>query len=234
MVRHGRLGAPKLEEREQAIDLRRKGRTYSEILQEVKVAKSTLSVWLGKVGLTEKQQQRITDKKLAAMRRGGAARRAQRLTKTHELQREARVQLKKYRAEALFIVGLALYWAEGSKQKEWSVSQGVAFSNMDVRTHQVVLSWIERYLGLARSELTYELYLHTTSSASRARQYWSTQLLVPPGRIRLYLKRAERKTVRHNTADTYFGVLRIRVPKSTDTNRIIAAWIENMIEYACT
>lgn len=71
---------PKLKEREHAIELRRQGLTYSEILKRVPVAKSTLSVWLGEVQLTTKQQQRITEKKRSAMLRGAQARRAQRLS----------------------------------------------------------------------------------------------------------------------------------------------------------
>jgi len=50
------------EDYKKAIELRKKGLSYSEILKCVPVAKSTLSLWLRSVGLSKKQRQRLTDK----------------------------------------------------------------------------------------------------------------------------------------------------------------------------
>jgi transposase len=47
-----------------AIQLRREGYSYSEILKKVPVAKSTLSLWLRSVNLTNSQKQKLTLKKL--------------------------------------------------------------------------------------------------------------------------------------------------------------------------
>ena len=55
----------------EAIELRKAGLTYSEILSKIPVAKSTLSDWLYSVGLSKKQKQRITEKRLAASLKGG-------------------------------------------------------------------------------------------------------------------------------------------------------------------
>jgi len=57
-------------QKELAISLRQGGRSYSEILQKVSVAKSTLSLWLREVGLSKKQHQRLTQKRLKAAQRG--------------------------------------------------------------------------------------------------------------------------------------------------------------------
>lgn len=48
--------------KEKAVALRKEGKVYSEILKEVPVAKSTLSLWLRDVGLAKAQKQRITQK----------------------------------------------------------------------------------------------------------------------------------------------------------------------------
>ena len=55
----------KPEEKWKAVELRRKGLSYREILQHVPVAKSTLSLWLRTVGLSRPQTQRLTEKRLA-------------------------------------------------------------------------------------------------------------------------------------------------------------------------
>ena len=53
-----------------AIELRKQGFSYREILKQVPVAKSTLSLWLYSVHLSVPQKQTLTQKKLDAARRG--------------------------------------------------------------------------------------------------------------------------------------------------------------------
>ena len=240
MVRHAdtnnnigstRLGRPKLKERERAIELRTQGLTYSEIRKEVHVAKSSLSLWLGDVGLSQKQTQRITDKKRAAQRRGAAARRTERLDRTATIHTQSTIRMKKYLTDPLFLIGVALYWAEGSKQKEWNVSQPVAFSNMDVRTHQIMLLWVEKYLAVQREKLTYQLTIHATADVPHAVSYWKSHLALSAVRFKTYNKNNIPKSSRHNAQKQYYGVLRVVVPMSTDLNRQIAAWIDGMIQY---
>ncbi len=126
---------------------------------------------------------------------------------------------------------MTLYWAEGSKQKDWNVSQCMNFSNMDPKTHKVVLAWIQKYMGIRRNALRFDLYIHETADAEVAKEFWSKELGIVTSQIKTYFKRAK-ITGRHNIGRTYHGVLRINVPKSTDLNRRIAGWIEGVIEYA--
>lgn len=52
----------KIEEKKKAIELRKQGLSYREILEQIPVAKSSLSLWLRSVGLSKKQKQRLTEK----------------------------------------------------------------------------------------------------------------------------------------------------------------------------
>ena len=61
---------PKIEEKNKAIELRKQGLSYKEILEQISVAKSSLSLWLRNVGLSKKQKQRLTEKKLKSALRG--------------------------------------------------------------------------------------------------------------------------------------------------------------------
>jgi len=72
----------KLNLKEKAINLRKEGYSYSEILRQVLVARSTLSRWLHSVGLSKKQKQRLTRKKWASIRRGWDKWRETRINKT--------------------------------------------------------------------------------------------------------------------------------------------------------
>lgn len=51
------------EERLRATELRKKGMSYKQILKEVNVSKSSLSVWLRDIKLTKKQQEQIDNRK---------------------------------------------------------------------------------------------------------------------------------------------------------------------------
>ena len=70
---------PKIEEKNKAIELRKQGLSYKEILEQISVAKSSLSLWLRNVGLSKKQKQRLTKKKIASALRGALSRKNQRL-----------------------------------------------------------------------------------------------------------------------------------------------------------
>ena len=84
---------PKTEHRQRAIELRKQGLSYREILQQVPVAKSTLSLWFLSVSLSVAQKQALTQKKLDAARRGAESKRRQRLLSTAELTYLARQQI---------------------------------------------------------------------------------------------------------------------------------------------
>ena len=87
----------KLQEKEKAILLRKEGFSYTEILKQVPVAKSSLALWLQSVGLSKAQKQRLTDKKWASIRRGWEKWKNTRIKKTIHINTEALEQAKKTR-----------------------------------------------------------------------------------------------------------------------------------------
>jgi len=129
----------KMEESKKAINLRKRGHSYSEILKEVPVAKSTLSLWLRSVGLSKRQEQRLTEKKFAAALKGAQMRRKLRLTITEEIKNEAKDEIGSISNRDLWLIGIILYWAEGAKQKEHNPSQKVKFSNSDPKAIKIFL-----------------------------------------------------------------------------------------------
>ena len=140
----------KQKERERAIKLRRKGRTYSEILAQIPVAKSTLSLWLREVGIAQKQKQRLTQKKREASFRGGEARRRQRVEETRAILNQAEKEIGAISKRELWLIGSALYWAEGSKQKISNVAQQTQFSNSDSRMIEIFMTWLQDVIKIPR------------------------------------------------------------------------------------
>lgn len=218
-----------MEPKAKAIALRREGKTYKEIQRIVPVAKSTLSLWLRSVGLAKRQQQRISEKRLKAARKGADIRRSQRIREKEILRQSGVIDIGPLSERDRWLVGIALHWAEGSKQSSRSPSAGVVFGNMDSSMIRTYLLWL-RQLGVQDSDLVFELYLHA-ARASEAKNFvtwWSKEIKVPEANIKTYFKQGSSSTNRTNTGDLYHGLMRIKVKGSTSLNRRIHGWFEGI------
>ena len=122
----------KSEERRKAINLRRLGFTYNEILSRVPVTRSTLSLWLKDVHLGNDQTDRLVKMRRLAQLKGAHVKHEQRLNKLAVIKRETENEFQGFGKRDLFLLGVALYWGEGTKQKPHNISARVAFSNSDL------------------------------------------------------------------------------------------------------
>lgn len=218
-------------EREQAIKLRREGKTYAEILQTVPVAKSTLSLWLRSVDLAQRQRQRITRKRRGAQAKGALVRKRNRLQEQLLSLETGIKDVGTLTEREAWLVGVALYWAEGSKQYDYRPSTGIVFGNSDPGMLRFFLVWL-RMQGVSDAELVYELYLHSSrkEEVEKARRWWAKSLSLSLDSIdRVYFKQGNPKTRRHNRGDLYHGLLRIKVKSSTSLNRRINGWSQGLV-----
>lgn len=112
---------------ERARELRLEGKAYSQIAAELGVVKSTLSLWLRDLPYPD-WANRDRDERCAAARRGCEAARAHRDSRRHLTVAAAAASIESLSARELFVVGVALYWAEGTKDKPYRRSENVTFS----------------------------------------------------------------------------------------------------------
>ncbi len=223
----------KPDERRRAIELRRLGLSYREIRQSIPVAKATLSLWLRSVGLARRQVQRLTEKRLAAGRRGAEKVHRERLERVRRTMAEAEHEAAS-RIQAgdwLWLLGTALYWAEGEKPKEWARSPLVSFTNMDLRMILMVRQWLLQCCSVSVPQLGYGLYIHERADIRTAVNYWAQHLRVPPEELRICPKRHNPSTRRKNTGRSYYGTIRVIVRRSTYLNHRIAGWIRGLTKY---
>lgn len=219
--------------KEKAINLRKRGLSYSEILKQIPVAKSTLSLWLRSVGLSKKQKQILTDRKLASMKRGAFAKKNQRIQLSEKIKKESRAEIKLINKKELMLIGAALYWAEGSKAKEHNISQGIIFSNSDPLMIKLFLKWLKEVLKVKTSDINPEIYIHENSknNIKKVIKYWSHIINIPDKEFQhIYFKKNKISTKRKNIGKNYYGLLRVRVRKSTNLNRKVSGWIEGILE----
>jgi len=210
-------------EKEQAIVLRKQGFSYNEILRNVPVAKSTLSVWLKDIGIAKEQKQRLTEKRKAAQQKAQEACRNNRICKENIIISNAKAEITNISARELWLIGTVLYWAEGSKQKEKNVSQKVSFGNSDPKMIVLFHRWLKECCDVTDDRFYFCIYIHESADVLKARKFWSD--VVGTKIDNVYLKDHNPKTTRKNVGADYNGLLRIEVRKSTDLNRKIKGWI---------
>jgi hypothetical protein len=218
--------------KEQAIDLRKSGKTYTEITRLIPVSKGTLSFWLRNVQLSPQYLRKIQVLRQKAREKGWEARRNERLHRIAAIQHAAPAEVACFLSNPLWLVGLALYWAEGSKEKKWSKGSLVTFTNMDIDTILLFKRWSIIFLDVSSGDFSYSVYVHDTYATrlDEMRAWWASALKVEPQIIKVYLKRSNVNHVRHNDGNEYRGVFRLQIRKSVDMNRRISAWTTELVK----
>ncbi|KKP86892.1 MAG: hypothetical protein UR90_C0018G0009 [Parcubacteria group bacterium GW2011_GWC1_35_8] len=224
----------KVKEKEKAIALRKEGKTYSDILRAIPVAKSTLSIWLRSVGMAKAQKQIFTKAKRLASLRGGQAKKKQRIEKQEKIFFEAKSEIKNLSIKEFFLIGVVLYWAEGTKEKQYRPGSPTAFSNMDPKMIILFLKWLDEICKIPNNMILFEIMIHASHKEriDEVRQFWSkTTGFSVDNFSKVYLKNNKiKKTNRKNTGEKYHGVLKIMVRRSSNLVRKIAGWSDGIFE----
>lgn len=162
------------------IRLRKAGYTYREIIAKVPVSKSSISLWLQDMPLTEAEKSILKHHRDAGISRGriraAASLRNLREERDATLFKHAKDEYEKYRENPLFYTGISLYWAEGSKR-----SNAFSFVNSDPEMIVLMLEWMETFLGVSRSGIRARLYIHKPYAHENCEEYWSRQTGIPTG-----------------------------------------------------
>jgi hypothetical protein len=217
-----------VQERQLAIKLRRKGFSYKEIIQQVPVAKSSLSLWLKDLSLTENEKKYLKERRTANITRGriraATAHHKNKLQREHELFKIAKQEFDMFIAEPLFHTGISLYWAEGAKRNSTFM-----FTNSDSEMIHVMLLWLERYAKYPRTAHGYRLYIHKPYAHEGCEEFWSEELGVSLVQFRKTIYKPTGKLVKKRP--NYKGCLRIEVPCSTSLLLKMKFWINMLVEH---
>lgn len=210
-----------------AVELRKRGLSYSEIRAEVPVSKSTLSLWLNSVELTEEQKERLASISRRAALAGAKTRRHMRRSRQSQMYSAAMKAIDTITPRELWLMGTVLYWAEGAKEKEYRPGSGVEFTNSDPALVHLFLKWIQEVCGVERERIVFAIYLHEShrDSLEKVRTFWAGQTCFPLQEFeRVYFK-SNKPTSRRNIGRCYHGVLRIEIRASSKELRRITGWM---------
>ncbi|MGW8332859.1 hypothetical protein ACWGLE_33765 [Streptomyces sp. NPDC055897] len=211
------------EPRERARALRTRGMTYDEIQAELGCSKSSISLWVRDL---PKPEPRYTDEERRALMNEGLARlRAAQDEQRRETKRAARDGIGRLSERELFMVGVGLYWAEGTKDKTYRRTEQLQFINSDPDVIKVYLRWLE-LLGVPRERMRFRVSIHESADVAEAERFWAGLAGVDVSTFqRATLKKHNPRTKRKNTTEAYRGCLVVYVAKGAHLyRRMEGAW----------
>ncbi|MEU3722927.1 hypothetical protein [Streptomyces sp. NPDC031705] len=208
--------------RDRARELRLQGMTYDQIQLELGCSKSSISLWVR--DLPKPDRRRTREEASAIARRGWERTLLTRDTERRRVKQQAAAEIGRMSDRELFLTGVGLYWAEGSKDKPYDRRERVIFVNSDPGMISVYLAWL-RLLGVNPEHLRYCVTIHETANAADAVRFWANLVGVDADRfLKTALKRHNPKTIRKNTGENYYGCLTVRVLQGADLYRRIEGW----------
>ncbi|MBU4480404.1 hypothetical protein KKG48_03105 [Patescibacteria group bacterium] len=129
----------------------------------------------------------------------------------------------------MWLIGVALYWAEGSKEKDYRPGSCISFINSDPDMVKLFLVWLIEICKIRKEDIKLILYIHENhkNRIDEVKKYW----LLLTGFEKLdsiYFKKHNIKTIRKRVNGTYYGGLNIKVKSSSGLVRKIAGWVNGI------
>ncbi len=217
-----------VQEKVRAIELRRSGLSYRDIMKEVNVAKSSISLWLKDLPLTDYEKKALKKRRNTNISHGrikaaGELRR-RRLDREAVWLSEARTSFKENIHNPLFHTGISLYWAEGAKRSnQWS------FINSDEDMLGIILNWLEQFTEHTRKNIRFRLYMHKLYAHENCEVWWQKQLRIPSIQFSRTVYKPSGKGIKKRPQ--YKGCLRFEVPRSKGLLVKMKFWQNMLIEH---
>lgn len=173
----------RLKEKRKAINLRLAGKSYREIMAIIpNLSKSTLSGWLRNVKLNQEQEKNLRKNigKIIynARLKTAWAKRQKRIAQIKDTIEKAKKELPSLLKNHLFLIGVSLYWAEGSKTSEY-----IQFANSDPRIIKIMMRWFREICKVPEDKIRIHIYIHKIYKNERCEDFWSEITNIPVSRF---------------------------------------------------
>lgn len=148
----------------------------NEITQILGVAKSSVSIWVRDIEISESQLENLKQK--GHKRQVIESRRRSRL-KNEEQKRqliidEATKSIHEISHKELWLIGIMLYWAEGGKTQRM-----VRFSNGDPEMIKIMMAFFRQVCQVSESKFRGYIHIHPHLNHKYAELYWSSISDIP-------------------------------------------------------
>lgn len=223
-----------------AVDMRKRGFSYSEIENRLHVPKSTLSWWLKDLPMTDSQTQRLKEKRLQTARANSEKRILKTSRLIEEVKNSSAKDIKKISKRELWLMGIMLYWKERLlTENADDLRKGVRFTTSDPYIAKLFLKWLQDIGELKDNEIGFDIFIGKDKDRKdlidEVTDYWSDVTGFPKNYFtHIYFQIQKSKPQgrdrhrRKTQPRSVFGFLRIRVRASSMLARQISGWIRGI------
>ncbi len=211
-----------MSKRDKSIALRRKGLSVKHIAHQLGASQGSVSTWVRGVVLTPKQKLRLknyTHSPKVVEKRRQSRLRNELLKKSTSIE-ESAVSVEKMDLATLKVLGIGLYWGEGSKS-----TKGMArISNSDPAIISIMMRFFREVCAVKDDRFKGHIHIHSAVAAKQAEKYWSEVTKVPLSQFfKTYIIKSKssqniRKTLQYGTLDIGVGDTKLLLK--------ILGWIE--------
>lgn len=217
----------KLALKNKAQEMRSQGYSYNEILQKIHVSKDTISRWCKDISLTDEQQQRLQGNKTFGQKKGSIIaaenKKNQRIKNINKIRGLAATDISKLTSKENFLIGIALYAAEGTKADKHG-----AFSNADPSLISFMTKWFLNHAHVPKDKLRGRIWIHNNLDEEVAKKFWSDLTGIPENQfIKSYIVNRKAGSVRKNIHN--YGVFTVSF-SDAKIHRKIMGWISGLFD----
>lgn len=219
----------KSKEKIEAIKLRNSGESIKSIAKKLSVSSGSVSVWCKDVTLTQDQlrtlEKNARDPNYGKRLLNSQKQRAQKEERIKKLLNLGISEIGELSKRELFLIGVALYWAEGFKK-----DNQVGFANSNPEMINLYIRWLYECSNIKKEDLITRVTINISHKdrLKEIEKYWSDSTEIPIENFRKpFFQQFKWKKIYENPNE-YYGVLRIKVRKSTDFLRKIHGWIKGL------
>ncbi|MFI9614880.1 hypothetical protein ACIHCM_24960 [Streptomyces sp. NPDC052023] len=209
--------------REKARGLRLQGWTYDQIQVELGCSKSSISLWVRDLPKPDRPR-RTSAEASAIAKHGWEAKLRLREEERQRTRHQAMTEIDQLTERELFLIGVGLYWAEGSKSKPYNRRERITFVNSDPNMIRVFMAWLN-LLRVDPGKVKFAVQIHETADVTTAEKFWADLVGIEPTELlKTTLKKHNPSTNRKNTEGGYHGCLRVDVRDGADLYRRVEGW----------
>ncbi len=220
-------------DKQKAIELRKDGNSYGQISRELKVPKSTLSYWLSELNISQEAKNKISKRankiSVVSLIKRNKNQTALALGRAEKIKKEAKTEVCKLAKNKLFLIGIALYWAEGYKKGAYgSKWKGVDFANADPKLILIMMKFFRKICDVPEEKIKMQIMLHSNNNVSKAVDFWVKLTKIKKEKfIKTFIFPQKTKNKKRKFENLTHGTVHIRINDVRLFFRIIG-WLEGI------
>lgn len=172
----------KLREKNEAIDLRKRGMSLKGIARELNVSRGSVSYWIRGVVLPPTSETELKKRRIISDEKRRTTVFNKTAYKLRILEQNCVSSMGPISQRDLFVAGLMLYAGEGAKHRA-PHSQRVEFTNADPFISQIFVQFLLKCCSVERRDIRLRLFLYEDMDENAAKQFWGRSLELPLGQF---------------------------------------------------